>query len=140
MGSLVRIPDKKCGVADAVNLVILGASGDLTHRLLLPGLGTLLKAEPKRAVHLVGAAADDLTQEQWRQRVRDAIRASGCDSTVIETITTGTTYARVDATSADDLGALLQGLSGQVVLYFALPPAISMKACEALGTLTLPSN
>lgn len=140
MGSLAGFPDKECGVADVVNLVILGASGDLTHRLLLPGLGTLLKAEPKRAVHLVGAAADDLTQEQWQQRVRDSIQGSGCDSTVIDKLAAGTTYARVDATSADDLGALLKGLSGQVVLYFALPPAISMKACEALSTLTLPEQ
>ena len=52
-------------MAETVNLVILGASGDLTHRLLLPGLGTLLKAQPKRKVHLVGASADELTQEQW---------------------------------------------------------------------------
>jgi len=35
-------------MADAVTLIILGASGDLTHRLLLPGLGTLLKAQPSR--------------------------------------------------------------------------------------------
>ena len=36
-------------------LVILGASGDLTRRLLLPGLGTLLREEPERRVRVVGA-------------------------------------------------------------------------------------
>ncbi|MBK8446082.1 MAG: glucose-6-phosphate dehydrogenase [Micropruina sp.] len=127
-------------MADAVNLVILGASGDLTRRLLLPGLGTLLTAEPKRAVHLIGAAADELTQQQWQQRVAEALRDGGSDARAIDTLIAATTYARMDATSADDLGTLLGGLTGPVVLYFALPPAISMKTCEALSRLTLPDQ
>ena len=127
-------------MADAVNLVILGASGDLTHRLLLPGLGTLLAAQPKRRVRLVGAAADDLTQEQWQQRVSEAVGGSGCSKKVVDRLVTGTRYVRVDATSATDLRPLLDGLSGPVVLYFALPPAISMRACEALSTFDLPEH
>ncbi|MEZ5202284.1 MAG: hypothetical protein R2742_13725 [Micropruina glycogenica] len=70
-------------MADTVVLVILGASGDLTHRLLLPGLGTLLKAQPKRKVHLVGASADELTQEQWQQRVTESVREGGCSADVV---------------------------------------------------------
>ena len=61
-----------------VTLVILGASGDLTHRLLLPGLGTLLRAKPDYAVSLVGAAFDDLDEEAWRGRVREALGEGGC--------------------------------------------------------------
>ena len=45
----------------SVTLVILGASGDLTHRLLLPGLGTLLRAKPDYDIRLIGASSDDLT-------------------------------------------------------------------------------
>ena len=56
-----------------VTLVILGASGDLTHRLLLPGLGTLLRARPALDVTLVGAAFDDLDDATWRERVREAL-------------------------------------------------------------------
>lgn len=127
-------------MADAVNLVILGASGDLTHRLLLPGLGTLLAAQPKRKVRLVGAAADDLTQEQWQERVAEAVGGSGCAQKVVDRLVHGTRYVRVDATSATDLSALLTGLTGPVVLYFALPPAISMRACEALSTFDVPNQ
>ena len=39
---------------ESVTLVILGASGDLTHRLLLPGLGTLLRAKPDYDIRLIG--------------------------------------------------------------------------------------
>ena len=127
-------------MSDAVNLVILGASGDLTHRLLLPGLGTLLAAQPKRKVRLVGAAADELTQEQWQQRVAEAVGGSGCTQKVVDRLVQGTRYVRVDATSATDLRALLDGLTGPVVPYFALPPAISMRACEALSTFGLPEQ
>ena len=59
-----------------VTLAILGASGDLTHRLLLPGLGTLLKNEAAHEVTLVGCAVDELTQEAWVERVRDALEGT----------------------------------------------------------------
>ena len=36
-------------------LVILGATGDLTSRLLLPGLGRLLTEQPQRRLHLIGS-------------------------------------------------------------------------------------
>ena len=62
----------------SVTLVILGASGDLTHRLLLPGLGTLLRAKPDYDTRLIGASSDDLTESEWRDRVRSALTEGGC--------------------------------------------------------------
>lgn len=56
-----------------ITLAILGASGDLAHRLLLPGLGTLLNTNPEYEVTLVGCAVDDLSQEEWQERVRGAL-------------------------------------------------------------------
>ncbi len=54
-------------------LLILGASGDLTSRLLLPGLGTLLRVEPERRVRVVGADraradAGGVARQDARQR------------------------------------------------------------------------
>ncbi|MGZ8804752.1 MAG: glucose-6-phosphate dehydrogenase, partial [Microbacterium sp.] len=40
-------------------LIVLGASGDLASRLLLPALGQLLTREPERSIRLVGAGMDD---------------------------------------------------------------------------------
>ena len=124
-------------------LVILGASGDLTHRLLLPGLGTLLRARPDIDVRLVGAAYDRLTDEQWRERVKDALAQGGCKNAQAERMASETTFHQLDVTSAAEMRAFLSELEEEgrpIVLYFALPPAISQKACQALSTFELPAG
>ena len=127
-------------MSQAVNLIILGASGDLTHRLLLPGLGTLLKADHGLTVKLVGAAAEDWDQSHWHDIVKTALTDGGCSSDELQAILDTTTYVKIDASSADDLGKLLSGLQGRTVLYFALPPSITMAACKTLADLSLPDN
>src|SRR5689334_11074980 len=57
-------------------LLILGAGGDLTHRLLLPGLASLLAVEPERAVRVVGADRVDLSPSDWKARVKDSFTAA----------------------------------------------------------------
>jgi len=123
-----------------VNLVILGASGDLTHRLLLPGLGTLLKADHGITVHLIGAGAEDWDQSHWCETVKAALNEGGCSADELQTILETTTYSTIDASSGDDLTGLLKDLQGRTVLYFALPPAITMAACKALADITLPED
>ena len=127
-------------MSEAVNLVILGASGDLTHRLLLPGLGTLLKADHGITVHLVGAGAEDWDQSHWCETVKAALNEGGCSADELQTILETTTYSTIDASSGDDLTGLLKDLQGRTVLYFALPPAITMAACKALADITLPED
>lgn len=124
-------------------LVILGASGDLTHRLLLPGLGTLLNQRQNHDIHLVGAAADDLTDEQWRERVRQGLRDGDCQRERVEAVIKNTSYRQMDATDANALQRLLHDLTDPdrpIILYFALPPSVSQRACEALRHLDLPPN
>ena len=50
-------------------LLILGASGDLTGRLLLPGLARLVAKGLADGLKLVGAGSDPWTPEQWQERV-----------------------------------------------------------------------
>ncbi|HEX7398084.1 MAG TPA: glucose-6-phosphate dehydrogenase [Propionibacteriaceae bacterium] len=127
-------------MSEAVNLIILGASGDLTHRLLLPGLGTLLKADHGITVHLVGAGAEDWDQSHWCEIVKTALSDGGCSSDELQAILDTTKYVKIDASSGDDLTGLLTDLQGRIVLYFALPPTISMAACEALASIQLPAD
>lgn len=122
-------------MAESVNLIILGASGDLTKRLLLPGLGTLLTQQHSLDVNLIGAAANDLRDAGWREIITTALTDGGCTGDRAARIAARATYRQVDAGSASDLASLLVGLSGRIIVYFALPPAISYLACEALGTL-----
>lgn len=126
-----------------VTLVILGASGDLTHRLLLPGLGTLLRARPEYRVYLVGAAFDDLTEDQWLERVREGLSEGGCRPERIEPILDTTRFEHIDVTDPASLQALLGRLDAEgrpIILYFALPPAISQAACRAMTGFELPEG
>jgi len=114
-------------------LVILGASGDLTRRLLLPGLGTLLASQPDRRVQVWGSAMDELPD--WPDRLREALGEGGAPAETVERIASGTRYLRLDVTDGQDLDRLLEEIPDpdSTVLYFALPPAISEKSCGLLA-------
>ncbi|MDN5564509.1 MAG: glucose-6-phosphate dehydrogenase [Luteococcus sp.] len=125
-------------MSNPASLVILGASGDLTHRLLLPGLGTLLKQHSRPDLTLVGAAFDEMGDEKWKEVVQSALSESGCPQGRIDQILATTRYIKIDVTNPDELRALLDSCPSDPVLYFALPPAITMRACEALATMEVP--
>lgn len=116
-------------------LVILGASGDLTTRLLLPGLATLLKNEPERQVRVIGAATESFTATEWRKRVRDSLTTAKVDKGVRDRILASTEYRRTDVMDEAGLTALVSDLPPDSVLYFALPPKVSIAACELLAEM-----
>ncbi|WP_420175908.1 glucose-6-phosphate dehydrogenase [Luteococcus sp. OSA5] len=127
-------------MSNPASLVILGASGDLTHRLLLPGLGTLLKQNSRPDLTLVGAAMEDLGEEEWKEIVRTALAESDCPQSRIDQVLSTTRYVKLDVTNGDELKALLDDLPSDPVLYFALPPTVTIKACQALTTIETPEN
>ncbi len=119
-------------------LLILGAGGDLTRRLLLPGLASLLQVERDREVTVVGADRADLTAETWRSRLHDAFASVGASDDVIEPIAKASRYVQADLLDRDSVSSLLAGIEPPLVVYFALPPAISTKVCDLLAGLDLP--
>lgn len=118
--------------------LIFGASGDLTSRLLLPALGQLLKREPDRQVALRGAGTDAWSARRWTETVRDAFAASDA-AAMVERIG-DTSYTQADITKAADLKGLLADIDGPLVMYFAVPPAVTVAACEALQQIDLPED
>ncbi|WP_342775563.1 hypothetical protein [Rhodoglobus vestalii] len=52
-------------------LVILGAGGDLTSRLLLPGLASFLASDEAEDLSLVGVDRQELDDAAWQRRVTD---------------------------------------------------------------------
>ncbi|SFC95388.1 glucose-6-phosphate 1-dehydrogenase [Nocardioides terrae] len=122
-------------------LVVLGADGDLTRRLLLPGLASLLGSDwgDARSIQLLGAGLSDLSDEQWRQRVGDAFGEGGAGPRVSRTAQRSR-YRRCDVTSVEELESLLAECDGTPALFFALPPAITARACQALQQLDLPEG
>ena len=89
-------------------LVVLGADGDLTRRLLLPGLASLLGSDwsDSGSIHLVGAGLSELSDGQWRKRVEDAFAQGGHGARVSRTAKRSH-YRRCDVTSVDELRSLL---------------------------------
>ena len=129
------------GMTQSVDtLVILGASGDLTSRLLLPAIGQLLTDQPDRAISLVGSSSDDLDDDSWRAVVEKSFATVKAEGKAVDRLLANTRYVKSDATSADDLKSLLDSVDGVPALYFALPPAVTAKACKALATFDLPKG
>ena len=120
-------------------LLILGAGGDLTHRLLLPGLASLLAVEPDRRVRVVGADRVDLTAAQWRARVRDSFSAAKPAAKVTGAIAKHTAYLKTDLLDEAALRDLVDRCGdGPLVIFFALPPQVTMQVCKLLQHVDLP--
>jgi glucose-6-phosphate 1-dehydrogenase len=121
-------------------LLILGASGDLTARLLLPGLGGLLASGRGAGLHLIGSGMDDWDDEMWRSQVATSFERGKAARDGVDAVRSHALYRKADVTAADDLRALLDMCEPPVAIFFALPPAVTMKACQALTTLDLPTG
>ncbi|MEI2776984.1 MAG: glucose-6-phosphate dehydrogenase [Tetrasphaera sp.] len=122
-------------------LLILGAGGDLTHRLLLPGLSTLLMAERERTVRVVGSDRVDLTAQQWLERVEDSFAKYETPKAITRKVTRDTAYIKADILDAASLQSLITACGdGPLVIFFALPPAVTMKCCELLRRIELPDT
>jgi glucose-6-phosphate 1-dehydrogenase len=119
-------------------LLILGAAGDLTARLLLPGLGTLLAEKEASDLLLVGSGRGGWDDEQWRDLVARSFASAGASGPAVDDVLARTRYARADAADADDLQRLLELRQGRLAVYFALPPAVTRDACRALLETGLP--
>ena len=121
-------------------LLVLGAAGDLTERLLLPGLGTLLASRADDGLLLVGSDRDDWDDARWRERVTRAFTAADAGGDATAAVVERTRYRRADATSPDDLRGLLEQADGRAAVYFALPPAVTWRTCSALREIGVPDG
>ncbi|NQX12890.1 glucose-6-phosphate dehydrogenase [Microbacteriaceae bacterium VKM Ac-2855] len=124
----------------ASTLLILGASGDLSSRLLLPALGQLLQREPERRVALVGAGREDWSAQKWQQAVSTSFSTVSAEGEGVTALLGATRYQALDVTDGAALRALIDSCAGPVAVYFALPPAIAARACDALAATGLPEG
>ena len=121
-------------------LLILGAGGDLSSRLLLPGLGALLAGGHAEGVSLGGSDRMDWDDERWRARVADAFATAGVSGEGVDAVARSTHYVRADVTAESDWARLLDACEGRLVIYFALPPAVTERAVKALTHVELPQG
>ncbi|AYG03654.1 glucose-6-phosphate dehydrogenase [Gryllotalpicola protaetiae] len=123
---------KKSAKTEAATLLILGASGDLASRLLMPGLGGLLTVQPDRRVQLIGAGVETYADAAWKDRVTAAMTKGDAKGPAVTDLLKHTSYLTADVTKAADWKQLLAACDSPPAIYFALPPAITAKACDAL--------
>jgi len=123
------------------SLLLLGASGDLSGRLLLPAFGQLLdQQESRRGVVLVGAGAEDWEADAWRARVRTSFATAEVSDETLQSVLAKTRYKQADVTNVQDLKSLIDSCPSAPALYFALPPSVTVSACRALQQLSLPAG
>ena len=138
-------PDR---VPDPCVLVIFGASGDLTRRKLVPAVWHLNQQGrlPKQFA-LVGVARSEMTDDEFRQRMREALSefvgASGDD---VDRFLERLYYVCGDPTDAQALEDLRErlgqidaqrGTGGNRCYYCSVPPQVYLPIVEQLGVAGL---
>jgi glucose-6-phosphate 1-dehydrogenase len=129
-------------------LVVLGASGDLTGRLLLPALATLRSAGALGdGFCFVGAGPQDWTSDDFAGHVRRRLseHAPSVGAADRDAVTAALHYHRADVTEPGDVAAVLDVArirtgSGAVAVYLALPTRLMLEAVRAVSTYGLPAG
>jgi glucose-6-phosphate 1-dehydrogenase len=121
-------------------LLLLGATGDLTARMLLPGLGTLLREGSTGDLLLIASGREDWDDGRWRERVARSFAAAGAEGSATDAVVEQTVYRSADATDPADLKKLIGEAEGRVAIYFALPPAVTWQTCRALCEVDVPEG
>ena len=124
-------------------LVVLGARGDMTGRLLLPALVRLagagqLPAEMQVVAMDRDAGDDDAYRDHARQKL-DA-HLPDRDEKATEAFLERLSYRQADVTSADALRKALDGLASPMAVYLALPNVLFRPTLEALSQAGLPPH
>ncbi len=118
----------------SATLVILGATGDLTRRLLMPALYRLYTMGHLEGLSIVGYAVEDWSREQFLAHLEQNLRqfAQDFDPAAWGRLAGQVSYRSGDL-SAEKLGALHEGLSPSALFYLALPPSLFGTAAQGLG-------
>ncbi|HHF2016406.1 TPA: glucose-6-phosphate dehydrogenase [Haemophilus influenzae] len=116
-------------------IVIFGASGDLTHRKLIPALYNLYKiGRLSENFSVLGVARSDLNDETFRKKMREALIHN--EETTPETLDAFCShlyYQAVNTSDAQDYGKLVSRLDdlhdkyqtcGNTFYYMSTPPSL----------------
>ncbi|HUJ11943.1 MAG TPA: glucose-6-phosphate dehydrogenase [Verrucomicrobiae bacterium] len=139
---------------DSCALVIFGATGDLTHRKLVPAIYNLAhEGQLPASFAIVGFARRPKTHEQFRAELRDAVarysRFQPINSAVWEALAGGIFYHQAefaDARGYTELDGFLKkldgerGTDGNRLFYLAAAPTEFETIIERLGGAGLVQN
>jgi glucose-6-phosphate 1-dehydrogenase len=122
---------------------MLGGTGDLTGRLLLPGLAELA-ASGGLADDVVLLAVDrkDWTEDQYRDWAGDRLaeHAAHVPDEARRALAGRLGFQRGDVTDGGDLRAALERAGGVPVIYLALPNTVFLPTLQALEQVGVPEG
>jgi glucose-6-phosphate 1-dehydrogenase len=123
-------------------LALLGATGDLTGRFLLPALASLRAAgRLPEQFDVLCAAREDLDDEAYRRLARERLdEQADVPSAAREAVLRSLRYARVDVTDSHSVASVIEPARGALAVYLALPPALFAATVTALATAGLPAG
>ncbi|MCX7567667.1 glucose-6-phosphate dehydrogenase [Sulfitobacter sp. F26169L] len=121
---------------DPFDLVIFGATGDLSRRKILPGLfHRFTVGQLPEEARIIGAARSDFTQVAFREFVRESLiefaAKAAKQAKLVEQFLDMLTYVCVDATGSDGWPELKDVMRGDVVRAFYL--SVSPTLFGAIG-------
>ena len=127
-------------------IVIFGATGDLTSRYLIPALAKLYEAGKLPS----GIKITAVDRREWEnnkrgfgrlvldslERFAPNISADARAKMAVEVME----YRQADVTDGDSVISALEPLTGPILAYLALPPAVYAPTIEALKKANLPEG
>lgn len=144
--------------ADPCTMVIFGASGDLTKRLVVPALYNLARTKvlPEQFA-LIGVALSERTTENWRDHLYDMLKSfvgnaaaefdvDHIDEAVWKQLAEKMTYVHGDLTKPElyerlrgvlDKAEKTHGTQGNVIFYLAVADAFFGTVVDRLGKAKL---
>lgn len=116
------------------NLVILGATGDLTQRLLMPALYRLHQLGYARDLKITGYAIEDWSAQRFRDHIQKALHTFVPDYKAEEgqEFCAGLDYI-TGSLEAGQMKEIGHRIKGSALFYLALPPPLFGTAAAALG-------
>jgi glucose-6-phosphate 1-dehydrogenase len=120
-------------------MVLFGASGDLTSRLLVPAVAQLAEAQLlPRPFTIVGAAIDDWSTEEFREHIVEALKEHSTTAPATrDTVAQMLSFEPADVTRSEDVSRLIGDDHADTLVYLALPPALLPSVLPALATSKL---
>ena len=123
-------------------MVIFGASGDLTSRLLMPAIAQLAEADLlPPGLTIMGAANTDWSGEDFRQHIaaeldKHAPVSAATRSAVVRMLD----FIPTDVTAAGDVRRVIGDDHPSTLIYLALPPFLLRSVLPALATAGLTTS
>ena len=120
-------------------MVLFGASGDLTSRLLMPAVAQLAEAELlPQPFTIVGSATSDWSTEEFREHIAGALKEhSTVAPATRDAVVRMLSFQPADVTQPKDVSRLIGDDHPDTLVYLALPPGLLTSVLPALATSKL---